>query len=87
MVSDKLGAIQFGRNDMFHAPPQRDLVHSFHLAHSHHSGRGRLVCHAIGFAGKMIGNLLEAFISFSERFERMLVTPGKRRRVVSTKTL
>ncbi|MGX1500402.1 hypothetical protein ACSSV1_005467 [Labrenzia sp. MBR-25] len=34
-----------------------------------------------------IGSLLEAFISFSERFERMLVTPGRRRRVPSTKVL
>lgn len=33
------------------------------------------------------GNLLDAFISFSDRFERMLLTPGRRRSVLSTKAL
>lgn len=46
-----------------------------------------LVRYTHDVAWVMIGNLLDAFISFSERFERMLVTPGKRRRVPSTKAL
>ena len=37
--------------------------------------------------GGNTGSLLEAFISFSDRFERMLVTPGSRRKVPSTKPL
>ena len=35
----------------------------------------------------MIGNRLEDFISRSDRFDRMLVTPGNLRRVFSTKAL
>ncbi len=33
------------------------------------------------------GSLLEAFISLSDKFERILVTPGRRRSVLSTKAL
>ncbi len=33
------------------------------------------------------GSFRDAFISFSERFERMPVTPGRRRNVLSTKAL
>jgi len=35
----------------------------------------------------MIGSRLEDFISRNDRFDRMLVTPGSRRSVVSTKVL
>jgi hypothetical protein len=35
----------------------------------------------------LIGSLFEFLTSLSERFERMSVTPGKRRKTVSTKLL
>lgn len=35
----------------------------------------------------LTGSLLDDFISLSDRFDRMLVTPGRRRRVLSTNEL
>lgn len=49
---------------------------------------GKPACAAVYFIdAALTGSLLDAFISFNERLDRMLVTPGSRLRVLSTKPL
>lgn len=49
---------------------------------------GKPACAAVYFIdAALTGSLLDAFISFNERLDRMLVTPGSRLRVLSMKPL